>query len=289
MSAMSKKSERIDILLVQNGQVASREKAKQLIMAGNVVVNNQIVDKPGKLIATDSIIVLRQSDSCPFVSRGGLKLKKAIDEFAINVNGRTALDVGASTGGFTDCLLQNGAKFVYAVDVGYGLLDWKLRNDERVRVIERTNVRYIKPEQFDKLIDLATIDVSFISLDKVVPVVALLLVSQGEILALVKPQFEAGRELVGKGGVVRDPNVHRKVIQNVCDMAINTGLVVKGITYSPIKGPSGNIEYFLWLQKKEAYGLDSIPDTIDQIVSEAHNADWKIGKLKDWKIKRLED
>jgi len=276
---MSKKSERIDILLVQNGQVASREKAKQLIMAGNVIVNDQIVDKPGKLVATDSIIVLRQSDSCPFVSRGGLKLKKAIEEFGINVNGRIAIDVGASTGGFTDCLLQNGVAFVYAVDVGYGQLDWKLRNDERVCVIERTNVRYVKLEQFEKPIDLATIDVSFISLDKVVPVVASLLVSEGEILALVKPQFEAGRELVGKGGVVRDPNIHRKVIQNVCDMAINTGLVVKGITYSPIKGPSGNIEYFLWLQKKEAYGLDSIPDTIAQIVSEAHNADWKIKRL----------
>jgi 23S rRNA (cytidine1920-2'-O)/16S rRNA (cytidine1409-2'-O)-methyltransferase len=270
---MSKKSERIDILLVQNGQVSSLERAKQLIMAGNVVVNDQIVDKSGKLVATDSIIVLKQSDSCLFVSRGGLKLKKAIDKFVINVNGKIALDVGASTGGFTDCLLQNGAKFVYAVDVGYGLLDWKLRNDERVRVIERTNIRYIKSEQFDKLIDLATIDVSFISLDKVVPVVTSLLVSEGEILALVKPQFEASRELVGKGGVVKDPNVHRKVILNICDMAINTGLTVRGITYSPIKGPSGNIEYFLWLQKKETYGLDSIPDTIDQIVSEAHNAD----------------
>jgi 23S rRNA (cytidine1920-2'-O)/16S rRNA (cytidine1409-2'-O)-methyltransferase len=286
---MSKKSERIDILLMQNGQVSSLEKAKQIIMAGNVFVNDQMVDKPGKLVSIESNIVLKESDPCPFVSRGGLKLKKAINEFVINVNGKIALDVGASTGGFTDCLLQNGAKFVYAVDVGYGLLDWKIRNDERVRVIERTNIRYIKPEQFDKLIDLATIDVSFISLDKVVPVVASLLVSQGEILSLVKPQFEASRELVGKGGVVRDPNVHQKVIQNVCDMAINTGLVVKGINYSPIKGPAGNIEYFLWLQKKEDYGLDSIPDTIDQIVSEAHKADWKIQRLEDWKIGRLED
>jgi len=268
---MSKKSERIDVLLVQNGQVSSCERAKQLIMAGNVLVNNQIVDKPGKLVSIDSNIVLRQSDSCPFVSRGGIKLKKAIEEFNININGRTAIDAGASTGGFTDCLLQKGADFVYAVDVGYGQLDWKLRNNERVRVIERTNIRYIKLEQFEKPIDFATIDVSFISLDKVVPVLASLLAPEGEILALVKPQFEADRELVGKGGVVKDPNVHRKVIQNVCDMAINTGLIVKGITYSPIKGPSGNIEYFVWLQKKDAHGLDNISETIDRVVSESHN------------------
>jgi len=271
---MPKKSERIDSLLVLQGHVPSRERAKQLIMAGNVVVNDQIVDKPGKLVSTDSIIVLRQADSCPFVSRGGFKLKKAIDEFGINVNGKTAIDVGASTGGFTDCLIQSGADFVYAVDVGYGQLDWKLRNDERVRVIERTNIRYVKPEQFEKPIDLATIDVSFISLDKVVPVVISLLNPEGDILALIKPQFEAGRKLVGKGGVVKDPNVHRKVIQSVCDMAIKVGLVVKGISYSPIKGPAGNIEYLVWFQKSDAQGLDNIEETIDSVVSKAHNADF---------------
>jgi len=271
---MPKKSERIDSLLVLQGQVPSRERAKQLIMAGNVVVNDQIVDKPGKLVSTDSIIVLRQTDSCPFVSRGGFKLKKAIDEFGINVNGKTAIDVGASTGGFTDCLLQSGVDFVYAVDVGYGQLDWKLRNDERVRVIERTNIRYVKSEQFEKPISLATIDVSFISLDKVVPVVISLLNPEGDILALIKPQFEAGRKLVGKGGVVKDPNVHRKVIQSVCDMAIKSELVVKGITYSPIKGPSGNIEYLVWFQKSDAQGLDNIEETIDSVVSKAHNADF---------------
>jgi len=268
---MSKKNERIDVLLVQRGLVSSRERAKQLIMAGNVFVNDQLTDKPGKLVSIDSTIVLKESDTCPYVSKGGLKLKKAIDTFNINVKGKIAIDVGASTGGFTDCLLQHGADFVYAVDVGYGQLDWKIRNDERVEVIERTNIRYVKPEQFQRQIELAVIDVSFISLDKVIPVINSIIKPESDIIALIKPQFEAGREFVHKG-IVKDPEIHRSVIKKICDLSIRESLAIKGLTFSPIKGSSGNIEFLIWLKKSNSdQCLNDIDSLIDNVVVSAHN------------------
>lgn len=256
---------------MERGEASSHENAKRLIMAGSVYVNNQLADKPGKLVASDADIVVRKGD-IPYVSRGGLKLRKAIEYFKIDVTNRIALDVGASTGGFTDCLLESGAAFVYAVDVGYGQLDLKLREDERVAVFERTNIRYVRPEQFDREIDLATIDVSFISLGKVIPVVASLLKTSGEIIALIKPQFEAGRHNVGRGGVVKNPDIHREVLRSICDLAARTGLMVKGLTYSPIKGPAGNIEYLMWLLKpaSSVSDLSAQLGIIDRVVSEAH-------------------
>lgn len=268
---MLKKTERIDVLLVQRELVPSRERAKQLIMAGNVFVNDQLIDKPGKLVSIDSNIALKNNDLCPYVSRGGLKLKKAIDRFNINVKGKIAIDVGASTGGFTDCLLQYGVDFVYAIDVGYGQLDWKIRNDERVEVIERTNIRYVKPEQFQKPINLAVIDVSFISLDKVIPVVNTIIQPESDIIALIKPQFEAGREFVRKG-IVKDPDIHRLVIKKICDLAVKESLKIKGLTFSPIKGSSGNIEFLIWLKKSyKDQCLDNIDSLIDNVVNEAND------------------
>jgi 23S rRNA (cytidine1920-2'-O)/16S rRNA (cytidine1409-2'-O)-methyltransferase len=257
-------------------------------MAGGVRVDNQVVDKPGKRVSYHAGIRISRLQPA-YVSRGGLKLQKAIDHFGIDVTGKVAIDVGASTGGFTDCLLQNGAAFVYAVDVGYGQLDWKLRRDERVTVLERTNIRYVRPEQFPPYIpsacggdigggiDLATIDVSFISLDKVVPVVISLLRMDGQVIALIKPQFEAERHNVGKGGVVKNPDIHLTVIQNICDLAARMGLTVKGLTYSPIRGPAGNIEYLIWLQKENDTGcsmeesrIQYSVSSIQNVISEAH-------------------
>jgi 23S rRNA (cytidine1920-2'-O)/16S rRNA (cytidine1409-2'-O)-methyltransferase len=244
-------------------------------MAGSVLVDGQVVDKPGKRVAVDAEIAIRQAD-IPYVSRGGLKLRKAIEYFRVDMTGKIAIDVGASTGGFTDCLLQNGAELVYAVDVGYGQLDWKLRNDERVVVIERTNIRYVRKGQFQREIDLATIDVSFISLDKVLPAVTSLIRHAGQIIALIKPQFEARRHNVGKGGIVKDSDIHRQVIQKVCNVAHEAELTVGGLTYSSIKGPAGNIEYLIWLQKKDlhtppaAQTRNDEKNMIDQVVAEAH-------------------
>ncbi len=238
-------------------------------MAGSVLVDGQVVDKPGKRVAVGADIIIRQAD-IPYVSRGGLKLQKAVEYFRVHVTGEVAIDVGASTGGFTECLLQNGAELVYAVDVGYGQLDWKLRNDERVVVIERTNIRYVWKEQFQREIDLATIDVSFISLDKVLPVVTSLIRPGGQIIALIKPQFEAGRHNVGKGGIDKDPDTHRQVIQKVCDVAHEAGLAVRGLTYSPIKGPAGNIEYLIWLQKEDPDVPPARENIVDRVVAEAH-------------------
>jgi 23S rRNA (cytidine1920-2'-O)/16S rRNA (cytidine1409-2'-O)-methyltransferase len=267
---MPEKSERLDILLMEICNVPSREKAKQLIMAGEVLVNNQVADKPSKLVSRDSVITIQ--NTCPYVSRGGYKLEKALKYFNIDVKGKIAIDIGSSTGGFTDCLLQNGAVFVYAVDVGYGQLDWKLRNDQRVGVFERTNIRYVKPDLFNREIDIATIDVSFISLDKVIPVVYSLISDNGQVIALIKPQFEAGKKLVGKGGVVKDAQTHYIVIRNVCEMAIQNGFEMKGITYSPIKGPSGNIEYLIYLQKsKNRQDIYIFDDIINKVVIESHN------------------
>jgi len=239
--------ERADRLLVDRGLVQSRERARALIMAGQVVAGDHKVDKPGQLL--DSSIELRVKEEIPFVSRGGLKLQKALDEFGIDVQGLTVMDVGASTGGFTDCLLQRGAARVFAVDVGYGQLAWKLRQDERVLSLEKTNIRYLEAETLPQLPDMAVIDASFISLEKVLPNTLRLVKPGGTLVALVKPQFEVGRGEVGKGGVVRDPEKHLAVVETVCELAKSLQLEVIGVTESPILGPKGNREFLLYLKK----------------------------------------
>lgn len=247
--------ERLDILLVQKGFFESRERARSSIMAGIVYINGIREDKPGSKFDDDSAIEVRENIN-PFVSRGGLKLDKAIKLFGIKLDGVICMDVGASTGGFTDCMLKNGALKVFAVDVGYGQLAWELRNNERVVNMERTNIRYVKPEDIETVIDFASVDVAFISLKKVLPVLKELLSDAGEVLCLIKPQFEAGREKVGKHGVVRDINVHANVVEEIISFSLNLGYKVKGLTYSPIKGPEGNIEYLLYISKAE--GEDEI-------------------------------
>lgn len=239
--------ERADRLLVDKGLVASREKARALIMAGDVIIGDHKVDKPGQMV--DVTMEIRIKNDIPFVSRGGLKLQKALDFFVIDVRDLVILDVGASTGGFTDCLLQRGAARVYAVDVGYGQLAWKLRQDERVLSLEKTNIRYLEPEALPSLADMAVIDASFISLDKVLPNTLRLIRHSGSVVALIKPQFEVGRGEVGKGGVVRDPEKHAAVIESVCTLAGNLNLEVNGVTESPITGPKGNREFLVYLRK----------------------------------------
>ncbi|KMT21355.1 TlyA family RNA methyltransferase [Clostridium cylindrosporum] len=246
---MAEAKERIDILLVEKGFFDSREKARKNIMAGLVFVNGNRVDKPGEKIKVASNIEVK-GDAIGYVSRGGLKLAKAMKEFNIILDNKVCMDVGASTGGFTDCMLKNGAKKVYAVDVGYGQMAWVLRTDERVRCMERTNIRYVTPEHLDEELDFASIDVSFISLRLVLPVLKTLLSENGEIVALIKPQFEAGREKVGKKGVVRDPAVHEEVILKIMNFAVSIGYKIKGLQFSPVKGPEGNIEYLLYLTKE---------------------------------------
>jgi 23S rRNA (cytidine1920-2'-O)/16S rRNA (cytidine1409-2'-O)-methyltransferase len=241
--------ERADRLLVDRGLVSSRERARALIMAGDVIIGDHKVDKPGQLV--DSTLAIRIKDDIPFVSRGGLKLQKALEFFAVDVHGLTVLDVGASTGGFTDCLLQRGASHVYAVDVGYGQLAWKLRQDGRVLSLEKTNIRYLEPETLPTLADMAVIDASFISLDKVLPNTLRLVKSSGTIIALIKPQFEVGKGEVGKGGVVRDPEKHAAVIESICSLAESLHLEVAGVTESPITGPKGNREFLVCLRKPE--------------------------------------
>lgn len=239
--------ERLDVILVQRGLFDSRERAKSSIMAGLVYVGGERADKAGSSYAEDALIEVRENLN-PYVSRGGLKLEKAIRYFGIGLENKKAIDVGASTGGFTDCMLKNGAAKVVAIDVGYGQLAWPLRNDDRVTNLERTNIRYVKPDDIGFRADFASIDVSFISLKKVLPQVRELIDQQhGEVLCLIKPQFEAGRDKVGKHGVVRDVNVHRQVVTDVTGFAIDTGFGLKGLTYSPIKGPEGNIEYLCYL------------------------------------------
>ncbi|ORT98942.1 RNA binding methyltransferase [Anaerovibrio sp. JC8] len=246
------KKERLDVLLVKKNLVQSRERAKTTIMAGLVIVDGNKIDKAGTMVKeTADIRVL--GNQIPYVSRGGLKLEKAIKEFGVELKGKVTADIGASTGGFTDCMLQNGAVKVFAIDVGYGQLAWSLRTDERVVNMERTNVRNVTPEDIGQLIDLASIDVAFISLEKVLPAVKGMLKANGEVVALIKPQFEAGKEKVGKKGVVRDPKVHLEVIHNVIDTARAMEFVTKELTFSPVKGPEGNIEYLVWLTRdKEA-------------------------------------
>ncbi len=239
---------RLDVAVTERGLAPSRERAKALIMAGIVYVDDQKSDKAGTMIKADAVVEVRGAD-LKYVSRGGLKLEKAMALWGFDLTGCTCMDIGASTGGFSDCMLQNGAQKVYAVDVGYGQLAWKLRTDPRVVNLERTNVRYVTTEQIDTPPDFASIDVSFISLSLVLPVVHSLLKEDGRVVCLVKPQFEAGKDAVGKKGVVRDPAVHLAVCQKIYTCCINLGFCVSGMTFSPIRGPEGNIEYLFYLQK----------------------------------------
>lgn len=242
--------ERLDVILVRQGYAPSREKAKALLMAGNVFVDNQREDKAGTLFDESKIKIEVKDRPLPYVSRGGLKLERAVGQFPIVLQDKVCMDIGASTGGFTDCMLQNGAARVYAIDVGHGQLDWKLRNDERVVCMEKTNFRYVTDENIGEPIDFASVDVSFISLTKILIPARKLLRQGGEMVCLIKPQFEAGRDKVGKKGVVRDRAVHIEVVRRIVDYADMIGFCVKGLTYSPIKGPEGNIEYLMWLEKR---------------------------------------
>lgn len=261
--------QRLDVYLVENGLVSGRDLAKSLIMEGKVYVNNQKADKAGDQIGEKDKVELR-GETLKYVSRGGLKLEKAMSAFPISLKGCVAMDIGASTGGFTDCMLQNGAVKVYSVDVGYGQLAWKLRTDERVVNMERTNIRYVTSETIGEELDFASIDVSFISLKLVLPVACSLLRDGGELVALIKPQFEAGREKVGKKGVVRDPEVHREVIETVTEFAQNNGFNVLGLEFSPIRGPEGNIEYLMYARKEKLPEIKSFADEISALVDRSH-------------------
>ena len=262
---------RLDVLLVEQGLADSREKAKAIIMSGIVYVDNNKEDKAGTTFDETAKIEVR-GNTLKYVSRGGLKLEKAMDHFGVELAGKVCMDVGASTGGFTDCMLQNGAVKVYSVDVGHGQLAWKLRNDERVVCMEKTNIRYVTPEDIPDRIQFASIDVSFISLTKVLGPVKELLTEDGQIVCLIKPQFEAGREKVGKKGVVREKSTHLEVIESVIAFAKSIGFGILNLEFSPIKGPEGNIEYLLYLQNHpelaDEKGVEIDPKTI---VEEAHN------------------
>ncbi len=269
-----KKKERLDILLVDRGLIETREKAKRAIMAGLVFSEHERMDKPGQKVDITIPIELK-GNPIPYVSRGGLKLEKALKSFDFDVNEKIMIDIGSSTGGFTDCALQNGVQFVYALDVGYNQLAWKLRNDERVKVMERTNFRYSKPEDFDKgLPQVATIDVSFISLKLILPVLKEILVHGGQVIALVKPQFEAGREEVGKKGIIRDKKVHQSVLEKIIEFSHQTGYNILNCTHSPIRGGEGNIEFLLHLEKPQLNEEASIIWTgkPESVVKEAHES-----------------
>lgn len=241
--------ERLDILLVQEGYAASREKAKAIIMAGNVFVDGQREDKAGTTFDPSKIKLEVRGSTLPYVSRGGLKLERAMKQFDLVLTDKVCMDIGASTGGFTDCMLQNGAKKVYSVDVGHGQLDWKLRNDDRVVCMEKTNFRYMAPGDIEDILDFASVDVSFISLTKILLPARALLREKGEMVCLIKPQFEAGKEKVGKKGVVKDPDIHNEVIKKVVDFADYIGFDILHLDFSPIKGPEGNIEYLVHIRK----------------------------------------
>ena len=262
--------ERLDVRLVQLGLANSRELAKAYIMAGNVYVDGQKEDKAGTKVAVNANIEVKGSQM-KYVSRGGYKLEKAINEFGVQLEGKICLDIGASTGGFTDCMLQNGASKVYAIDVGYGQFAWKLRNDERVVCLEKTNVRYVTHEQVPDEGDFASIDVSFISLTKVLPAVLGVLGANGQLVCLIKPQFEAGREKVGKKGVVRDINVHREVIEMIVNYVRAQNLGILALDFSPIKGPEGNIEYLIYLDKSQT-GMteEEVQARLEEVVAESH-------------------
>ena len=260
--------ERLDVLLVKRGLAPSREKAKTMIMEGNVFVNNNREDKAGSTFADDCKIEIH-GNTLKYVSRGGLKLEKAMTHFGITLDGKVCMDIGASTGGFTDCMLQNGASKVYSVDVGYGQFAWKLRQDPRVVCMEKTNIRYVTPEDIDDALDFASVDVSFISLTKVLGPARALLKDNGQMVCLIKPQFEAGREKVGKKGVVRDKAVHEEVINKVIDFALEIGFSIHNLEYSPIKGPEGNIEYLVYIEKtNEAVKEESVD--VHAVVEAAH-------------------
>ena len=262
--------ERLDVLLVQRGMAASREKAKAMIMAGEILVDGEREDKAGSMFP-DTVTITQKGRPLPYVSRGGLKLEKAMTHFGLYLTGKICMDVGASTGGFTDCMLQNGAVKVYAVDVGHGQLDWKLRNDERVVCMERTNIRYVTPEDIQEPVQFVSIDVSFISLTKVLLPVRNLMEEGAEMTALIKPQFEAGREKVGKKGVVRDPAVHLEVIQTVISYAKSISFGVRHLEFSPIKGPEGNIEYLVHLVKlPEGTVEEKMLVSPEEVVRQAH-------------------
>ncbi len=262
---------RLDILVTERGLAESREKAKTLIMAGQVYVDGQKADKPGDTFSEDAAVEVR-GKGLPYVSRGGLKLEKAMREFGLQLQGRTCMDIGASTGGFTDCMLQNGAQRVYSVDVGYGQLAWSLRTDPRVVNLERTNARYLTQEQVPEEIGFFSVDVSFISLTLILPAVRPLLAEHGQAVCLIKPQFEAGREKVGKKGVVRDKAVHEEVIEKIRSFALENGFSVLGLTFSPVKGPEGNIEYLIYLERSEAPSQGEQVPSAQQVVEESHRA-----------------
>lgn len=267
---MTVSKERLDILLVKKGIFSSREKARSSIMAGEIYVDGMKEDKAGEMIKEDASIEFR-GETLPYVSRGGLKLEKAIKNFNISLSDKVCFDIGASTGGFTDCMLQNGAKKVYAIDVGYGQLAWKLRVDPRVVCMERTNIRYVTSEQVEEQADFASIDVSFISLKKVIPTVLQLLNSTGKVVALIKPQFEAGREKVGKKGVVREASTHIEVISSILRFLQELKVDLLAIDYSPIKGPEGNIEYLVYFGKETGNTSFVAEENVIEIVTKAHN------------------
>lgn len=260
---------RLDIKLVQLGLVSGRDKAKAIIMAGIVYVNGQKADKAGTEVLDEDKIELR-GETLRYVSRGGLKLEKAFESFPIQVQNAICMDIGASTGGFTDCMLQNGAKKVYAIDVGYGQLAWKLRTDERVVNLERTNFRHVTKEQVTDPVNFASVDVSFISLTLILPAAYPLLSDDGEMICLIKPQFEAGKGFVGKKGVVKDSQIHQDTIVRVIDFAVETGFSVLGLTFSPVKGPEGNIEYLVYLKKELSPRLEIDPEMISSVVEASH-------------------
>jgi 23S rRNA (cytidine1920-2'-O)/16S rRNA (cytidine1409-2'-O)-methyltransferase len=270
---MKSNKERVDVLLVEQGLFETREKAKRAVMAGIIYSNETRLDKPGEKIPSDSLLTVK-GKTLPYVSRGGLKLEKALKVFDVDIKDKILLDIGASTGGFTDCALQNGATMSYALDVGYNQLAWKLRQDERVVVMERTNFRYVKPSDLEgRMPNFASIDVSFISLKLILPVLKTLLVPGSDVVALVKPQFEAGRDQVGKKGIVRDPKVHEKVIETMIDYSLQLGYDVKNLSFSPITGGEGNIEFLLhlfWAEEKET-GVNELTITPEQVVQTAHN------------------
>lgn len=259
---------RLDCLIFEQGLAESREKAKTMIMMGNVYVDNQKSDKPGTMLPENTKVEIR-GETMRYVSRGGLKLEKAMAVFPIHLKDKITMDIGASTGGFTDCMLQNGAKKVYSIDVGYGQLAWKLRTDEKVVNLERTNVRYLTSEQVPDLVDFFSVDVSFISLCLVLPVARRFMAENAQAVCLIKPQFEAGRGKVGKKGVVRDKAIHVEVIEKIASFVIENGFSILGSTFSPVKGPEGNIEYLIYLQKSEE--PTSVELDIQGLVEESHN------------------
>ncbi|MDD7408479.1 MAG: TlyA family RNA methyltransferase [Anaerovoracaceae bacterium] len=269
--------ERLDVLLVKKGFFDNRTRAKAAIMEGRVYIGGRIYDKAGTMVKEDSEIELK-GDDCPYVGRGGYKLQKALDTFVIDLRGCVAMDIGASTGGFTDCMLQRGAVKVYSVDVGYGQLDYKLRMDDRVVNMEKVNFRYFTPDMIDDKLDFASVDVSFISLSMILPAAAPLLKDKACMVCLIKPQFEAGREQVGRGGIVKDPAVHVEVIQKAVGFAQDNGFVLYGLTYSPVTGAKGNIEYLMMIETAAAAADEGIADPSDEdlqalaerVVREAH-------------------